>query len=319
MKKLCILLSLGVWFITITSTVLSGCGSKKEPSGPPTGPPVTVLFLSTPAGATVYFDGDSIGVTPAEGALRLENVEWGEHPYRFQLKGYKTFSKKLNITSASTKRIEVELLELFGIEVVTDPEGATVYLDNERQPAGVAPLTIEDIPEGTHRIRVQKEGYFSSEREVEISKEAGASLYIELIPEPEITFVFAIYNQMSDKFLDEEPPLNYSYLRDTKENAPNVVYVGIEFAPARVAFNLKVKVTFIPRLETKEQELVFQGGKNYKLFEISEGERSFNMTFINPLPEGVGGDVKDLAQRGTYMVRVYYGSKVIAEESFEIK
>ena len=60
--------------------IAAACGKNGGPTDSDADqPPVKVIFLTTPAGATVYFDGDSVGVTCPEdvGGLAVEEVPWG--------------------------------------------------------------------------------------------------------------------------------------------------------------------------------------------------------------------------------------------------
>jgi hypothetical protein len=47
--------------------------------------------------------------------------------------------------------------ELKGLEIRTDPEGASVWLNNRYE--GTTPLVIEDLPAGTYRLLLKLEGY----------------------------------------------------------------------------------------------------------------------------------------------------------------
>jgi hypothetical protein len=52
--------------------------------------------------------------------------------------------------------------------VRTAPDGATVFIDGERR--GVTPLTVQKLPLGTRRIRVQRDGFTTEERQVTLTR-----------------------------------------------------------------------------------------------------------------------------------------------------
>jgi hypothetical protein len=52
--------------------------------------------------------------------------------------------------------------------VRTSPEGATVFIDGDRR--GVTPLTVQKLPLGTRRVRVQRDGFTAEERQVALTR-----------------------------------------------------------------------------------------------------------------------------------------------------
>ena len=52
--------------------------------------------------------------------------------------------------------------------VRTSPEGATVFIDGDRR--GVTPLTVQKLPLGTRRVRVQRDGFTTEERQVALTR-----------------------------------------------------------------------------------------------------------------------------------------------------
>jgi len=52
--------------------------------------------------------------------------------------------------------------------VRTSPEGATVFIDGERR--GVTPLTVQKLPLGTRRVRVQRDGFTIEDRQVALTR-----------------------------------------------------------------------------------------------------------------------------------------------------
>ncbi len=64
------------------------------------------------------------------------------------------------------------------LRVLSDPDGATVYLDGRRQ--GTTPLTVEEARPGHYLLRVEKSGYYESRQWIEISNTSTLVIRIEL-------------------------------------------------------------------------------------------------------------------------------------------
>jgi hypothetical protein len=52
--------------------------------------------------------------------------------------------------------------------VRSSPDGATVFIDGDRR--GVTPLTVQKLPLGTRRVRVQRDGFTTEERQVALTR-----------------------------------------------------------------------------------------------------------------------------------------------------
>jgi hypothetical protein len=63
-----------------------------------------------------------------------------------------------------------------GLSVVTDPEGAAVYVNGESK--GVTPLQLDRIAAGDHRVTVVKDGYLENSRVVRV--EAGQTRAVDV-------------------------------------------------------------------------------------------------------------------------------------------
>lgn len=83
--------------------------------------------------------------------------------------------------------LEAELARLAAlgaIEVKSQPDSATIYLDGERK--GETPLTISDIAPGEHLLALEKEGFLRYEMQVTIkpSQTFAVQIPLEEIPAP---------------------------------------------------------------------------------------------------------------------------------------
>lgn len=119
-----------------------------------------VDILSEPPGATVYSDGKSIGETP----LSQVELKDGASDLKLELAGFEPRTYRVKAGEASVT-IKMELPP-YNVSVVTDPEGAEVFLNGKS--VGKTPIQSLGIPsEGARKIRITHDGYSPSEFEVD--------------------------------------------------------------------------------------------------------------------------------------------------------
>ena len=116
---------------------------------------------SEPSGAKVYVDGKEAGETP----VVLSNIRVGGHILRIGKEGHEPYEEQVKVGEGERKKVSFSLKKIVGALLVnTDPPGATIFIDGK--PVGVSPYEGKDLPSGTHKIKVIKEGYETWEREV---------------------------------------------------------------------------------------------------------------------------------------------------------
>jgi hypothetical protein len=163
----------------------------KAPPGPPASAstndrsagvpdrPGRVLVRSTPSGATVFVDGKEQGTTP----VAVRELERGTHRVRLEHGGYAPAERSIVITAAQpAQSIIVPLTEARAtasggtrsttpvpttpatlgqfsgtLVIESKPAGAKVYVDNKL--AGTTPLSVPNLPAGSHAIRLERDGY----------------------------------------------------------------------------------------------------------------------------------------------------------------
>lgn len=129
---------------------------------------------TTPPGATIIVDGKEVGKSP----LVLEKVAVGEHKVMAKLAGYYPAVTSVLVEKGVEKVAKINLRKVVGgLYVETTPEGAIVYIDGT--PKGKTPLGLVLVP-GKYRIRIEKQGYRTVEREVEVPREGTAEVRVEL-------------------------------------------------------------------------------------------------------------------------------------------
>jgi len=122
----------------------------------------TLDITSEPAGASVFIDEDSRGVTPLQ---KLEATV-GEHALRVQKAGYQVHRAPLKIEGRSPEPVHVVLkpTEHGVLVVASKPDGASVHLDGEYR--GNTPLRLEDLEPQTYSLRLSKTNFADWSQEV---------------------------------------------------------------------------------------------------------------------------------------------------------
>ncbi len=65
------------------------------------------------------------------------------------------------------------------MRVMTEPEGARLYVDGEK--SGITPLSLKDLKPGMHRIRLRLSGYQEYRQKVEVVKGKTAKIHVKLV------------------------------------------------------------------------------------------------------------------------------------------
>jgi hypothetical protein len=138
-----------------------------------------LLVRSTPAGATVFVDGREHGRTP----VAIRDLTRGTHRVRLVHDGYAPAERRVVITrSRPAQSIVVPLaapratasrgtaspipapstpatMGRYSGDLVIEskPPGAKVYVDNKL--AGTTPLSVPNVPAGSHAVRLERDGY----------------------------------------------------------------------------------------------------------------------------------------------------------------
>ncbi len=114
----------------------------------------TIEIVSNPSGVNVYLDGAYKGTTPTT----LYNVPIGSHTVKLAKSGYSDVSSTVTVSSGKTASVSKTLTAQTGsISVSSNPSGANVYLDGTSK--GTTPITLHNVPIGSHTIKLAKSGY----------------------------------------------------------------------------------------------------------------------------------------------------------------
>src|SRR5690606_4213666 len=135
-------------------------------SGAPRPPRLEVI--SVPQGAKVRLNGAvQDGTTP----LRMSGLEEGRsYALRVELPGYVPWETTHFATPGAVQHIAVLRPVTGELQIVSTPQGATVYLDDTA--IGKTPLTVSSLPLGRRvRLRVHHPGHADATRDVVVSAE----------------------------------------------------------------------------------------------------------------------------------------------------
>jgi len=121
-------------------------------------PPGKLNISSVPPGATIYLDGERVGMTQKLNVglpLTLNDVAIGKHTLRFQLDKFRDIVETVEVVSGKTTHIQGKLGCV--LSIVSVPSGADVYLNGMH--ISKTPLVTDRIPKKQYSIRLSKEEY----------------------------------------------------------------------------------------------------------------------------------------------------------------
>lgn len=140
-------------YSTVTDTVQVGARSVREIQIALRALPGAMRLSSEPSGASVKVNGRDAGLTP----VSMDALPEGRYHLVFALAGFKLHERDVDVRSGQQSEVKAVLDVLPGRLVVSSqPPGATVYLDDRR--IGSAPVAIENVPPGTHPVRLEMPG-----------------------------------------------------------------------------------------------------------------------------------------------------------------
>lgn len=149
-------------------------------------PPVTLKLIggtlsieSVPSSASVTINGEFIGTTPLEIDLRPNRNQRVE----LSLFGYHTAIRNVQLETAQTRRLQVQLQEVTGtLAVTTQPEGAEIWVDGEL--AGTS-NTILTLHAKDHDVELRKDDYAGYSTQITIQSEFQQELKVKLLTNEE--------------------------------------------------------------------------------------------------------------------------------------
>ncbi|WFN33535.1 PEGA domain-containing protein [Methanogenium sp. S4BF] len=168
--------------------------------------PVTVTFTpqhptlgsvevgSTPGGSAVFLDGTYMGQTPVNSYFDLTSVLQGSHTIRITHPDFEDYSQTMYVKGGSVMTVNAQLTpnapsptpDTTGQLIVSStPTGAEVYLDNAFR--GITPVTLPDIPAGSHTVTVKQTGYTDASQTVTVTGGQSTPVALGLVAVPPTT------------------------------------------------------------------------------------------------------------------------------------
>ena len=125
-----------------------------------------LVINSRPTSAEVILNGIAKGTTP----VTLDRIPAGNVTLEIKAPGCTPYKQILTLAAGQSETITAVLGAIPStLEVVSMPDGARIYVDNQFK--GETPVTITDLPPGTYRVRAEKRGYtLSAPREVGLKR-----------------------------------------------------------------------------------------------------------------------------------------------------
>jgi hypothetical protein len=112
----------------------------------------SLFITSNPVGATIYAGDKTLGSTP----LSLSLSE-GVHRLRAEQDGYEDAIRSVTMPGITTLAFTLQPLPSFTLNITAEPIQANVFIDGVYK--GCAPLSIENLPRGTHTVLCSLPGY----------------------------------------------------------------------------------------------------------------------------------------------------------------
>ena len=131
---------------------------------------------SDPGGAAVYVNGNYKGSTPANrDVMYVTQLSPGTYNLRIVAQDYQPYTESAVVQAGIINDIHATLVPVVPgptrdttgqILIYSSPSGANIYLDNAYK--GITPLTLPNIPEGSHTVTLRMNGYQDLVKQVNV-------------------------------------------------------------------------------------------------------------------------------------------------------
>jgi hypothetical protein len=143
----------------------------------------TLTIVSSPAGAKVSINGSLLNErTPTT----YSEAEIGEtYSVVVDLTGHTQWEKSYKVDVRDVKVIAALERMQVTLTITSEPEGATIYLNSLKSPAGTTPMTLTDVdPQTAISVEVRKEGYRQIKRAVDWTTKTKQTVNFDLVATP---------------------------------------------------------------------------------------------------------------------------------------
>lgn len=155
-----------------------------SPLEPATG---SISITSIPIGASIWIDGEQqfdIHDQPLVTPKTITGLSPGNHNITLKLSGYNDYNTILNVISSQTIYFSAVLVQapiLIGsINFTTVPDGASIWIDGIERIGKFTPITIDNIPIGSHTFVLKYPGRNNATGNVIVVGGAISHVYVEM-------------------------------------------------------------------------------------------------------------------------------------------
>lgn len=136
----------------------------------------SIEVASTPAGSSLYLDGNYRGQTPYGGYFDLTSLLQGTHTLLIRQTDFQDYTQAVYVKGGEVVTVNARLSpnapsptpDTTGqILVVSTPASAELFLDNTFR--GITPATLSDIPAGSHVVMARQAGYTDASQTVTVT------------------------------------------------------------------------------------------------------------------------------------------------------
>lgn len=196
------------------------------------GPDGSLQVITSSSGAKVYLGERLVGETDYRGnhrpgiyPLRVEPSSGSAKPWRGQVRispsALTVVERDLGPSEEFSSGITLALSQGSGVSVTSTPVGAKVFLDGTE--VGQTPVARPSPSPGTHRLKVEYEGYLPREAEINITTGWKLDVLVELYKNPEFGPVFIEERPLKKSSLPDPEILTRSYLGFDQVLDPSLV------------------------------------------------------------------------------------------------
>ncbi len=143
----------------------------------------SMVITSDPVGAEVYLDGIYVGTTARGKSVELNNLIEGRYNVMIIAGGYIDWRGEIVVLPKMSQSFSIPLIAKPGsMTISSEPSDADVYIDNNLM--GQTPLTLNEVAEGEHDLRIVKETYKEFTRKVVVRsfQPTDVTVSLEVLP-----------------------------------------------------------------------------------------------------------------------------------------
>jgi hypothetical protein len=151
----------------------------------------TVTVTSMP-GAAVFIDSAPRGSVPPSGTITLPDIAGGNHVFKVSAAGYNDWINTVYVVPNAVTPITATLTTpspgpapvpaTGGLEIVSSPAGAEVFVDNLFK--GYTPASLSGIAAGQHMVVLKYTGYLDYSTTAVVSAGQSTPLAVPMTPAP---------------------------------------------------------------------------------------------------------------------------------------